>query len=304
MSFLWLRKRALGYLNVAETRAVRTRRPVLIFSAMLACLLGSPALGQVQTESQVRLLQEMLIWTADYEGVIDGRAGPETAKAIKAFQARLGNPVTGQLTQAEEKTLKDRALRKKNAAGFQQIVDNEAGVSVGIPLHFVSDPKKTKWGNRWYGRQAGISIDTLRFGADVSLRQLYDRLTSINNRTITYQRFVDNDWFVVAALEGDSAVYVRANLVSSNTQPSEIRGFSIWMSKDRPANYQALPPAMLSSFSTTPATQIVRASPTTTGAGQTVKDPPPLQRNLPPSVGDCYRGLGGPECPIVLTTFR
>jgi hypothetical protein len=88
----------------------------------------------------------------------------------------------------------------------------------------------------------------LRLNSDISFHDLFLKLKTMNGRRVSYERFVDNDWFVIAAFEGDAAVYVRANLVSPADQRPEIRGFSVWMGKDRPTSYEAIPPAMLSSF--------------------------------------------------------
>jgi serine protease Do len=295
------------------TVAARLYRNILVFCGVAAAL--SSAFAQTLTESEVRRQQEMLIWTTEYEGLIDGNVGPETIKAIKKFQARMGNPVTGQLTPAEVADLVRQGRAKKERAAFSQTTDNDAGVSVGIPLNWVSPSRRTKWGNHWYSKQAGLAIDTLRFSGDVTLQQLYDRLISINNRRVAYRRFVDDNWFVIAAFEGEAAVYVRANVVTLPNQQSEIRGFSIWMSKDRPRDYDALPPAMLSSFrSNTGAAGPQPAPPLRPSPGPEAGRPAPpppaeLPRNGPPiradgpaaSIGGCYRGLG--ECPPVLT-FR
>jgi peptidoglycan hydrolase-like protein with peptidoglycan-binding domain len=284
------------------------------FCGVAPCVLITPAFSQAVAKDQVRLQQEMLIWTTEYEGLIDGIAGPETTKAINKFQARIGNPVTGRLTQEEEDKLVKQGALKRDRTGFRQTIDFDAGVSVGIPLRLVSNPTTTKWGKHWYGKEAGIAIDTLRFDGDVSLDLLFERLRSINNRTVTYERKVGNDWFVIAAYEKDAAVYVRANVVALPKQQSEIRGFSIWMSKDRPTDYQAIPPAMLSTFKS----DIGTAASASSNAPKTSTSPanPPSQPTLRPnplptqpiptigpagSIGECYRGLG--DCPAMLT-FR
>ena len=271
------------------------------------CLFAGPVLGQTGDVAQQ---QDMLIWTTDYEGVIDGKAGQGTREAIEKFQVRLGNPATGRLTAAELAELVRQGTEKKRRAGFRQITDDRSGVSVGIPLGFAPDTKTTRWGKQWYGRTAGLAIDTLRFG-DVSLRDLHDRLISINNRDVRYDRFVDGKWFAISAFENDAAVYVRANVINLPNGRFELRGFSIWMSKDRPPGYQAIPPAMLSSYRTEgprPGEQPVAGGPPI--GGTPIPVPPDLRPNLPPipasgsapPLGDCFRGLG-PGCPPVLS-FR
>ena len=311
MAFRWPHRPEPNYLRLNRECVPRTRRSIGWLCGATAYLIIAPALSQSLTDRQIRLQQEMLIWTTDYEGLIDGRVGPETVKAINKFQARIGHAATGILTPEEIKALVKQGSSKRDRAGFQQIIDNDAGVTVGIPLNLVSAPARTKWGKQWYGKAAGLAIDTLRFGADVSLDQLFDRLRSINNRNVTYERKVSNDWFVIAAYENDAAVYVRANVVKLPNQQSEIRGFSIWMSKDRPPDYEALPSAMLSSFSSNsgaPPTSSIE----TTGLGNPsspTSNPTPRVNPLPTepivtarpasSIGECYRGLG--DCPTMLT---
>lgn len=285
--------------------------------ALMAWFCAHPVSAQDQYE--IRHQQEMLTWTTHYEGLIDGRAGPETTKAIERFRQSIGSSATGRLTPAEIKELERQGNAKKARAKFTQVVDKVAGVSVGVPLGYVTETKTTKWGKHWYGRVAGLAIDTLRF-TDFTLDQLYDKLLAVNNRTVAYTRKLD-DWFVIAAFENDAAVYVRAELVRLPKQPPEIRGFSIWMSKKRPPDYQALPPAMLSSFSTSnpvggpaPRPTVRPASkPATDALAKPAAQPsnpsemPVLRTNTIPTDGPassgsrCYRGLG--DCPPILT-FR
>jgi hypothetical protein len=314
MEFLWLRKRTLACFYLTLPCVATAPRLVACLFGLTASLSIAPALSQTLAESEIRRQQEMLIWTTEYEGLIDGVLGPETIKAINKFQARIGHTVTGRLTLEEMKELKKQGTTKREWAGFTEIIDHDAGVAVGVPKHLVSGPTRTKWGNQWYGKGAGLAIDTLRFGGDVSLDQLFNRLRSINNRVVAYERKIANEWFVIAAFEKDAAVYVRGNVITLPNGQSEIRGFSIWMSKDRPNDYQAIPPAMLSSF-----TSNTSGSPSSSSPGPTAlanpSNPasyPNLRPNPPPtqpiatarpaaSIGECFRGLG--DCPSVLT-FR
>ena len=62
-------------------RAARARPSLTRFLGVTACLFAVPALGQAQTTDEIRQQQEMPIWTTEYEGLIDGIAGPETIKS-------------------------------------------------------------------------------------------------------------------------------------------------------------------------------------------------------------------------------
>jgi peptidoglycan hydrolase-like protein with peptidoglycan-binding domain len=280
----------------------------------------SPLLAEpdVPTEQGIRIQQEALIWTTDYEGLIDGKKGDETVSAIKKFQSRLGNPATGNLSDDELVALIKRGFAKRDAIKFKQFTDRTAGVSVGIPSGLLPNPTAKDWGNSWSSNKSGIAIDTLRL-KDVSLRNLYDKLLSINDRTIAYQRFVDDNWFVIAAFEKDAAIYVRANLVHVAGQPDEIRGFSIWMSGKRPPDYQSIAPAMLSSFRfNTDSTRDVSAIPVGGVTDTTIKEykkndygyrkpsEPPVPivtpNTKPVAIGSCFNGLG--DCPLSIFAFQ
>lgn len=286
--------------------------------------------ARAATEEGARIQQEALIWTTDYEGLIDGHIGDATIAAIKKYQARSGIPASGTLTDSEIVELVKQGFAKRDSIKFQQYTDKKAGISVGIPLGLVPDgPTDKAWGKSWYSRANGIAIDTLRFASDVSLRELYDKFLTVNNRTVPYSRFVDGGWFVISAFEGDAAVYVRANLVHIPGRPDEIRGFSVWMSGNRPSWYQSIAPAMLSSFrtNTDPSHDVLslaavartgpaggeKYTPPPPSTGSTIKILPlpkdPLQvgpiatqDNKPPSVGNCFHGLG--DCPMTVFALR
>ena len=308
------------------------RRKLLMgVGALAASISLLPALAYGPAEQAIRLQQEALIWTTDYEGLIDGKVGEGTIAAIRKFQVGLGHLATGALSDDEVVKLYNEGFAKRDAVKFQQITDNSAGVSVGIPKGlFPAVATERSWGKSWYSKENGIAVDTLRFTNDISLRDLYDKLLTINNRTVGYSRYVDDSWFAISAFEGDAAIYVRADLVHFPDKPDEIRGFSIWMSGKRPQSYQSIAPAMLSSFRSNTDTSrdvsSIRPSPPTHIGGPLVAAPPPdpshietrpvpasapigpigpiaTQNNRPPPVGDCFRGLGS-KCPITAFAFR
>lgn len=298
----------------------RKWQPCCEASVGLFLFLFSPptATADAPTEQGVRIQQEALVWTTDYEGLIDGKSGDGTIDAIKKFQARMGHPPSGALSDDELVSLIKEGFAKRDAVGFKQLTDATAGVSLGIPQNLLPRPTEKTWGKSWYSKQNGIAIDTLRI-EDTSLRELYDKLLNINNRTISYQRFVDDSWFVIAAFEGKAAIYVRANLVHTSGQPDEIRGFSVWMSEARPADYQSIAPAMLSSFRfNTDGTRDVSTIPqggldnaaiknykkNDYGYRRPVEPAVPIvpRNDKPVALGSCFNGLG--DCPISIFAFK
>jgi hypothetical protein len=138
-------------------RAVRSA----FLSAVTLCLSVAHADAQSLTEDEIRIQQEALIWTTEYEGLIDGKLGPGTRTAINKFQARIRDAVTGVLTPGEVQQLVREGNANKNSFEFRQVTDSNVGVSVGIPHKLLTGPVSTKWGKHWDSSR--LSIDTLRW---------------------------------------------------------------------------------------------------------------------------------------------
>ena len=133
--------------------SIRNATRLMLVGATVASLWAGPAVAQAETARQIRKQQEALIWTTDYDGLVDGTVGEGTLAAIRRFQSRIGHPVTGRLTSLEEGQLLAEGRTRRTQAGFRQFTDNEAGVSVGIPFGFVKGPTATTWGNHWYSKK-------------------------------------------------------------------------------------------------------------------------------------------------------
>ena len=79
---------------------------VLCFLAMTPALVGAQQQGsQQQDQMAIRQAQQQLKAMGLYEGPIDGRYGPETEQALRAYQGRHGLQVTGALTPETQKSL-------------------------------------------------------------------------------------------------------------------------------------------------------------------------------------------------------
>jgi peptidoglycan hydrolase-like protein with peptidoglycan-binding domain len=276
-----------GQYQIVPNQSDPRRKLPIVFLVAAALSLASNG-AQSQAEVKTRQYQEMLIWLGYYDGVTDGRSGPGTRQAIKKFQSDLGHPATATLTGQEAALLTEQGAKKRDAVGFSNVTDLDAGVSVGIPRALVPIKRKTKWGTSWRAEDNRIVIDTLRF-SDTTLQELFDKLSHRKNRQIDYSIIKDN-WFVISGNDPDGAgVYVRAESQSGG----EIRGFSLWVRKDNLTEFRALPPAMLSSFRTT--------SQTAEEIPHGIPPPPNVTPNPPPpllpaaSIRKCLNGLG--DCP-------
>jgi peptidoglycan hydrolase-like protein with peptidoglycan-binding domain len=125
-------------------------------SSILAVAVGSilllpgAELATARDDDDIRQDQEMLIWTGDYDGVVDGIPGAGTREAIKSFQKRVKHSVTGTLTAEEAAVLRRDGAAKRKAAGLEIVSDPLTGISVGIPHNLVSGPTKKAWGQNWF----------------------------------------------------------------------------------------------------------------------------------------------------------
>jgi peptidoglycan hydrolase-like protein with peptidoglycan-binding domain len=282
------------HVRPSKSRSNRARRRFRVAESVVIFALGVMLSGGrafPQEASKVQAYQEMLIWTGDYDGMIDGKLGAGTLQAIKNFQKRnLDNP-SGDLSDQEATLLAQLGRSRKQAVGFAPYRDTEAGVTVGIPTKLLANPKKSKWGTNWPAVDDRINIDTLRI-TGMTLRELFDKLSGFRNRRVKYSVFREN-WFVISGLDmDDAAVYVRA---AADPAGNDVRGFSVRIGKKWREELGHIPVAMSSSFST--------FSPLVAD-----KEPPRLpqllQTNLPPrreaagpaDVDECYHGLGT-KCP-------
>ena len=251
---------------------------------------GEQALAQ--SASKVQTYQEMLIWTGDYDGMIDGKLGAGTSQAIKKFQERNGHDPSGDLTDQEVALLVQQGRSRKQAAGFGQYRDIEVGVTVGIPSKLVASPTKGKWGTSWLAIDDRINIDTLHV-TGMTLRELFDKLSGFRNRRVKYSVF-KGDWFVISGLDVDDAVvYVRA---AADPGRDDVRGFSVRITKKWRDELEHIPIAMSSSFRTfSPALADDEKPQPSRPPSQLHTNPPPREVAQPANISKCFNGLG--DCP-------
>src|SRR5438270_3946842 len=86
-------------------------RVLIVF--WVSCLVCSTAAAQASVDDYYRDypkqklmdIQQMLIWTGDYTGAIDGMFGPATESAIQKYQIQNGWAADGLLTDDQQGTL-------------------------------------------------------------------------------------------------------------------------------------------------------------------------------------------------------
>jgi Putative peptidoglycan binding domain len=258
----------------------------------------APRIANARGDDGIREYQEMLIWTGDYDGLVDGVLGEGTKQAIIGFQRRAKHPASGTLTAAEAALLIQTGSANKKAVGFERVDDHLTGVSVGMPLKLVSGPIKKVWGQNWSASDDNINIDTFRYSG-VTIQQICNRLFNYRGRNVTYFKLTD-DLCIVAGLDRDSSsVYIRAVVQNTNEIGSvhDIRGFSVRLVGEASERLHVIPIAMSSTFSVISIGE--KPSVASGPAKDLLKTPTSELQQVGPTdartTGTCFNGLG--DCP-------
>jgi peptidoglycan hydrolase-like protein with peptidoglycan-binding domain len=137
---------------------------VISFLAMGPALVGAQQQGrqqqgeQQQDQMAIREAQQQLKAMGLYEGPIDGRYGPETQEALRAYQGRHGLQVTGALTPETQKSLQAQQEKQQGQVTVreaQQYLKAE-GFYAG-PVDGIFGPE-TEEALREYQRAQGLQV--------------------------------------------------------------------------------------------------------------------------------------------------
>ena len=203
----------------------------------------APDWAEAMAVARRRLIQDGLVWSGHYDGMIDGRFGPRTIRAIERFQSSLGHEPTGRLTEAEVEILGARAEAAKRDTGYGIHDDAATGLTMGLPLRLVPYAGPVSHGSRFVSSDGRIDIELLRFGPEENLRSLYRRLETSNPaRQTTYSAVRDN-WFVVTGLDDGREFYIRAR-----QEPDGVAAFSTTWDRDIAETFEPVVVAMSNAF--------------------------------------------------------
>ena len=94
-------------------------------------------------------LQSDLVWTGDYNGLVNGEYSERLVAAVKAFQKRNKTKETGVLNLQERAALAEVAKPKKDEVGWKLLEDSATGARLGLPGKLVPQTSQGKSGTRW-----------------------------------------------------------------------------------------------------------------------------------------------------------
>jgi peptidoglycan hydrolase-like protein with peptidoglycan-binding domain len=225
-------------------------------------------------EADRKAIQDSLIWSGQYLGVVDGVFGKRTRDAIVAWQTSVKAPADGQIDAAHLAAMTGAAQKARAAVRFQLFTDEKTGVRIGAPLKILDKRVVTDAGaSRLLKADGSIVLDLMNVaGNDAKLSMLFAGLTAdAPGRKITL-KISRPDFFVVSGEEAGRKFYQRmARAPAASPDPSAIRGFRLVYSATESAEFDRIGVAIADSFEPFPG-----AAPTfPTGAAAQAPSPPP-----------------------------
>ena len=116
-------------------------------------------------EAERRAVQDALVWTGDYKGIVDGHFGKGTRDAIVAFARRAHLPADGTLDDKARASLIAAAAKAKQAVGFTLTSDPRSGVRIGVPVKLLPKKIDVKAGTRYAAADAAATLETVATAA-------------------------------------------------------------------------------------------------------------------------------------------
>jgi hypothetical protein len=199
-------------------------------------------------EPERKAIQDALVWTSDYNGVVGGVFGRRTFEAILAVQKRLRAPADGILDAKAKGELIAAASRERQAAGFEIKADDRASVRIGVPLRLLREIGAVPGavpGTRWQSADEKITLDTRSYRPDEQqLPELYERIvgSNVRGRKITY-KILRPDFFVVQGETATGKFFIR-----SDAGAGGVRGFSVGYDKALAPRFDRMVIAIANSF--------------------------------------------------------
>jgi peptidoglycan hydrolase-like protein with peptidoglycan-binding domain len=190
-------------------------------------------------------IQSDLVWSGDYNGIINGDFGERAVAAVKAFQKRTKHKTTGILTADERTSLEASVKEKKDQVGWRLVDDPVLiGARLGIPGRLVSPAPSPRSGARWSSGRGEVQIETFRIGTQsVPFNAAFEQQKASGAERKVEYSVMRPDFFVVSGLQGLKKFYVRAHL-----KDEEIRGMTILYDQAMEGIMEPVVVAMSSAF--------------------------------------------------------
>ena len=187
-------------------------------------------------------MQNDLSWGGDYSGPIDGQFSERLVEAVKAYQKRHKNPVTGLLSADERAALAAAVEPRKAEVGWRLTEDAVTGARLGIPRALAGKTAPGPNGTRWSSEQGQLQIETFRIDTGASLDAVFEQQKKMPRRHVASSAMTP-DSFVITGMQGLKKMVVRAT-----ARDGEVRGLTILYDQAMEGTVDPLVAPMTSAF--------------------------------------------------------
>ncbi len=163
-------------------------------------------------------LQSQLILGGFYEGTIDGAVGPQSIKAIRAFQASKGMAETSKLTTSQQEQLRQIARETSQAAGLTRFWDKRASMSYLVPTNYVDTLQHAEKGSKFLASSERLYMHAFRTKAPRNrMRRVFDQLRKNPETQILKAKWQGNGFFLIEKRSGH-LLYTASRVKGSQTK--------------------------------------------------------------------------------------
>src|SRR5881394_2233306 len=194
-------------------------------------------------------IQNDLVWTADYNGLINGDFGERAIAAVKAFQKRNGGKETGVLNQPERAALAAAAKPKQDAVGWRMVQDLVTGARLGVPSKLMPNMQVSGGISKWSSSRGEVQAETFRIlQPGATLAPIFERMKKEPAGRQTEYSTLRPDFFVISGLQNLKKFYLRAQV-----RGDEVRGFTVLYDQAMAGIMEPVVVAMSSAYAAFPA---------------------------------------------------
>lgn len=195
-----------------------------------------------------RAIQDNLVWTGIYKGIVDGEFGRMTYNAMRTYTSRRPGAAEGILAAPDRAALAAEAAKARAAVDFRVIQEPRAGFAIGIPQKVFTRKTDGDSGARFETADKTAGVETFRLReSTTSLQTFYESLrATAPNRRVTYN-VLRPDFFVVAAETPTRSSYTRVARGMVGNE-AVLRGFTVSWPKAQQARYEILSIAIANAF--------------------------------------------------------
>jgi peptidoglycan hydrolase-like protein with peptidoglycan-binding domain len=229
-----------------KDKAAAKAKPATTGSAAASAPTGKPS-GLQDTYAAIppaerMAIQNDLTWGGDFNGPIDGEFSERLVAAVKAYQSRHKDPVTGVMSPAERAALAAAVEPRKQEVGWRLVEDPVTGARLGLPGKFATKTIALQNGTRWASEQGQLQVETFRIDTGATLEAVFEQQKKMPRRRIE-SNSLQADSFVITGMQGLKKMAVRGFVKNS-----EVRGITILYDQAMEGTMDQLVAPMSSAF--------------------------------------------------------